>query len=189
MKRKHSNCSEIATTTADDCNFWLMKAEPEPRFVRGVDVSFTIDDLEKRKTSIWDGVRNHVAKKHMSSMKVNDLAFIYQSNCKNPGVTGIMKIVRSNYQDPSAADPAHPYYDEKIGKGLKENKWVAVDVEFVEKFEEIVYLKDIKSNSSLSNMALLKQSRLSVSPVSKEEWETIIKMSKKKLEEKNSKKK
>uniref|UniRef100_A0A0K0EQM2 Thymocyte nuclear protein 1 n=1 Tax=Strongyloides stercoralis TaxID=6248 RepID=A0A0K0EQM2_STRER len=181
MKRTSKKSKEISTNTTkttDRC-YWLMKAEPESRIVRGVDVKFTIDDLEKCKTSIWDGVRNHVAKKHMSSMKVDDLAFIYQSNCKNPGVTGIMRIVRSKYKDPSASNPNHPYYDEKIGKGLKENKWVAVDVEFVEKFKKIVLLKDIKSNITLSNMALLKQSRLSVSPVSKEEWDTIIKMSKK----------
>ncbi|CEF61221.1 Thymocyte nuclear protein 1 [Strongyloides ratti] len=181
MKRKSQKSDETSTNITKTCDrsFWLMKAEPETRIVRGVDVKFTIDDLEKCKISTWDGVRNHLAKKYMSSMKVDDLAFMYQSNCKNPGVTGIMRIVRSKYQDPSASDPAHPYYDEKVGKGIRENKWVAVDVEFVEKFKNIVLLKDIKSNILLSNMALLKQSRLSVSPVSKEEWDTIIKMTKK----------
>uniref|UniRef100_A0A0N4ZY89 Thymocyte nuclear protein 1 n=1 Tax=Parastrongyloides trichosuri TaxID=131310 RepID=A0A0N4ZY89_PARTI len=174
MKRKYQE--EPTVDKQDECNYWLMKAEPEKRLVRGVDVSFTIDDLKEAKTSIWDGVRNHVAKKHLASMKVNDMAFLYQSSCKNPGITGIMKIVKEKYPDPSAINPKHPYYDEKIGKGLKENIWVSVDVEFVSKLEKIIFLKDIKSNNELSNMVLLKQSRLSVSPVTKQEWRTIMTM-------------
>lgn len=80
-------------------NLWLLKAEPETRMVNGHDVKFSIDDLEKEGPSHWDGVRNHEAKNNMCKMKVNDYAFFYHSNCKVPGIVGIMRISKAAYVD------------------------------------------------------------------------------------------
>jgi hypothetical protein len=79
--------------------YWLMKAEPESRIVKGKDVKFSIDDLKEMKTSCWDGVRNHAAKNHMRAMKKGDLCFFYHSNCKVPGIVGIMRVAKEAYPD------------------------------------------------------------------------------------------
>jgi hypothetical protein len=77
-----------------EVRYWLMKAEPEPRIENGIDLSFSIDDLAGKKVpEPWDGIRNHVAKNNILAMRKGDLAFFYHSNCKVPGIVGIMEIV------------------------------------------------------------------------------------------------
>ncbi|KAL5359121.1 PUA-like domain-containing protein [Aspergillus floccosus] len=162
-------------------SYWLMKAEPESRMEKGVDVKFSIDDLRERtKPEPWDGVRNPVARNNMREMKKGDYAFFYHSNCKTPGVAGIMEIVQEHTPDESAFDPKHPYYDEK---STRENpKWEVVHVEFRRKFDNFVSLNELKAHSQpgqpLENMQVLKQSRLSVSRVSKKEWRFILGLAK-----------
>ncbi|KAL4867363.1 hypothetical protein BDV12DRAFT_171529 [Aspergillus spectabilis] len=165
--------------TSDDSgrSYWLMKAEPESRMEKGKDVKFSIDDLRSAKEpEPWDGVRNHVARKHMQSMKKGDLAFFYHSNCKVPGIAGIMEVVQEHSPDESAFDPSHPYYDEKSKR--EDPKWVVVHVEFRRKFDELITLNELKSHASakapLENLQMLKQGRLSVSSVSPSEWEFIV---------------
>ncbi|KAJ6104546.1 High mobility group HMG-I/HMG-Y [Penicillium sp. IBT 18751x] len=160
-------------------SYWLMKAEPESRFEKGVDVKFSIDDLAAAKVpEPWDGVRNVVARNIMREMKKGDYAFFYHSNCKVPGVVGTMEIVQEHSTDESAFDPEHPYYDPKSNRDSP--KWSVVHVEFRHKLKNPVTLADLKANSEagkpLENLMTLKQSRLSVSKVTPDEWRTILEM-------------
>ncbi|RMD40470.1 hypothetical protein DV735_g4678, partial [Chaetothyriales sp. CBS 134920] len=163
--------------TEKSIQYWLMKAEPETRLEKGVDVKFSIDDLRaKTEPEGWDGIRNPVARNNMRAMRKGDLAFFYHSNCKTPGIVGIMRIVEEHQVDESAFDPAHPYYDPKSTRDKP--KWELVKVEFVKKFDTIVDLKQLKSfagpGGPLENMQTLKQSRLSVSSVQAKEWRFIL---------------
>ncbi|KAI9762800.1 MAG: hypothetical protein M4579_000152 [Chaenotheca gracillima] len=151
--------------------YWLMKAEPESRLESGVDVAFSIDDLKAAKEPEgWD------ARNNMRQMRKGDLAFFYHSNCKTPGIAGIMEIVEEASDDPSAIDPKHPYHDPK---STAENpKWSIVHVEFRRKLKDLVSLGQLRiwgqPGGALENMALLKQSRLSVSKVREVEWDFIM---------------
>ncbi|KAL4746481.1 hypothetical protein BDW72DRAFT_207316 [Aspergillus terricola var. indicus] len=152
-------------------SYWLMKAEPESRIEKGKDVKFSIDDLRAAKEpEPWD------ARKHMQSMKKGDLAFFYHSNCKVPGIAGVMEIVQEHSPDESAFDPSHPYYDEKSKR--EDPKWVVVHVEFRRKFDKLITLSELKShanaNAPLENLQMLKQGRLSVSAVTPREWDFIM---------------
>ena len=178
----------------EDTQYWLMKAEPDSRIEKGVDVKFSIDDLASRtepegwdgqcsSSLIWSfdrltfaGVRNAVARNNMRAMRVGDLAFFYHSNCKVPGVAGIMRVVAEHSVDESAFDPDHPYYDAKSNRDNP--KWELVKVEFVKKFDELVTLKELRSfaaeGGTLADMQTLKQSRLSVTSVQPSEWRFIL---------------
>lgn len=151
---------------------WLLKAEPDSRIVKGKDVKYTIDDLKKEKVGTWDGVRNNEARKHLMSMKNGDLAFFYRSNCKEPGIVGTMKIVKEHYPDETAHDPSAAYYDPKTP-----DRWVVVDVEYESHLPHVVGLQAIKQNPKLKDMQLVKRSRLSVIPVTDDEWKIIMQMS------------
>ncbi|EFE34971.1 uncharacterized protein ARB_05927 [Trichophyton benhamiae CBS 112371] len=161
-------------------SYWLMKAEPETRLEKGVDVRFSIDDLRAAtEPEGWDApINTHViaARNHMRAMKKGDLAFFYHSNCKVPGIAGTMEIVRESSVDESAFDPAHPYYDPKSSRDNP--KWDWVHVQFRSKFKNLVTLADIKSHAkpgdALENLQMVKQSRLSVSPVTAEQWDFLM---------------
>ncbi|KAJ5895155.1 hypothetical protein N7495_006846 [Penicillium taxi] len=160
-------------------SYWLMKAEPESRIEKGADVKFSIDDLAAAKVpEPWDGVRNAVARNLMRDMKKGDYAFFYHSNCKVPGVVGVMEIVNEHSADESAYDPKHPYYDPKSTRGIE--KWVVVHVEFRHKLQKQVTLNELKSHSqpgqALENLQTLKQSRLSVSSVTPAQWRFIMEL-------------
>ncbi|KAG6000758.1 hypothetical protein E4U21_005029 [Claviceps maximensis] len=160
--------------------YWLMKAEPETRLENGIDVRFSIDDLKsKTKPEGWD------ARNHMRNMNAGDKAFFYHSNCKEPGIAGIMEIVKEFSEDASAREPGTPYYDPK---STKDNpRWSLVHVEFRKKFAVPITLKELRelgtSGGPLENMQMLKQSRLSVSKVSKEEWQTLCQIANEKANE------
>ncbi|KAG5920257.1 hypothetical protein E4U42_006257 [Claviceps africana] len=160
--------------------YWLMKAEPETRLENGVDVKFSIDDLKaKTKPEGWD------ARNHMRNMNVGDKAFFYHSNCKDPGIVGIMEIVKEFSQDASAREPGTPYYDPK---STKENpRWSLVHVEFRKKFAVPITLKELRElgtpGGPLENMQMLKQSRLSVSRVSDQEWRALCQIADEKANE------
>lgn len=114
----------------------------------------------------------------MRSMRINDLAFFYHSNCKKPAVVGVMRIVEEHSVDESAFDPDHPYYDPKSDR--TKPKWELVKVEFVKKFETEIGLKELRkygeNGGVLANMQMLKQSRLSVSGVNPDEWRFILEL-------------
>ncbi|GAA5907862.1 hypothetical protein JCM6882_004576 [Rhodosporidiobolus microsporus] len=137
---------------------WLIKAscsfaEPETRIEKGVDVKFSIDDLEEQKTTSWEGVRNHEAKKFLKSqMKLGHLCLFYASNCKVPGVVGIAKVCKEGYPDHNAWDPKHPYHDPKSKKD--DPTWFMVDVEFVSKLPHPVPLSLLQSLSTCTSSSL-----------------------------------
>ncbi|MCX7798104.1 MAG: EVE domain-containing protein [Melioribacter sp.] len=151
--------------------YWLMKSEPSV---------FSIDDLAKSKnqTTYWDGVRNYQARNYMrDEMKVGDKVIFYHSNAEPPAAVGICEVVKEAYPDFTAFDPKSKYYDPK---SKKENPtWYMVDIKLVEKFNRPVSLEEIKKNPKLKNMKLVQRgNRLSVMPLTKNEFEEIVKMGK-----------
>jgi len=149
--------------------YWLMKSEPD---VYGIDHL----QKQKRKTDHWDGIRNYQARNFMrDGMKKGDLAFFYHSNCDEPGIVGVMEIVKQAYVDHTQFDPEEKYYDPK--STLENPRWLMVNVKFKEKFADTISLKVLKANSKLSNMRLVqKGNRLSIMPVTKKEWDIINRM-------------
>jgi predicted RNA-binding protein with PUA-like domain len=133
-------------------NYWLMKSEPD---------AYSWDDLVAEGEGTWDGVRNHRAANNLRAMKKGDEAFFYHSNI-GLEIVGIMRISQGGMADPS--DP--------------EGKWAAVKVEPVRKLARPVTLKEIKADPDLSEIELVKLSRLSVGVVRPEEWRHIVKLSK-----------
>lgn len=151
--------------------YWLMKSEPD---------CFSIDDLAKSpsKTTIWDGVRNYQARNIMrDEMKKGDKVFFYHSNAKpSPHIAGLAEIASDKpIADPTQFDPKSEYFDEK---STEENpRWMTVKVKFIEKFKSPISLDQVKANAKLKNMMLVQTgSRLSVQPVTKDEWNEITKM-------------
>ena len=153
--------------------YWLLKAEPLPRYENGINVSFSIDDLAAcTRPEPWSGVRNPQARNNMQAMRAGDLGFFYHSNAKPSGVVGILRVVEEAKVDETAFDTKDPYYDPKSRR--EEPKWYCVGVEFVKKFGECVDLKRIKGCKELAGMQLVTNSRLSVSRVRREEWDFIL---------------
>ncbi len=147
--------------------FWLMKSEPS---------CFSIDDLIKQpnQTTSWDGVRNYQARNFMKNdMRIGDLIFFYHSNCLNKGISGVMKVVSEPYPDFTAFDPNDAHY---FPKSSPSNPvWYMVDVQFVEKFDPIISLDSLKKHPPLQEMYILRKgNRLSITPVTPEEWGYII---------------
>jgi predicted RNA-binding protein with PUA-like domain len=178
-KRKASSVSE----NEGGKNYWLLKAEQVDRIETLKDGSefntkFTIDDLkEKNGPEPWEGVRNMAARNNMRAMKLGDLAFFYASQGKQPGITGIVEVVKEHEPDFTVTDPSSIGFVEP-DKRSKENQWSLVHVEFRKKLSKPVSLKELLKYSSgtavLKDMQMMKQSRLSVSKVSEKEWNFIV---------------
>jgi len=144
--------------------YWLMKCEPG---------AYSIDNLERDKTTSWEGVRNFQARNFMrDDMKAGDGVLFYASNAEPAGVTGLAEIAREGYPDPFAWKKGHHYFDEKSDPAKP--TWYMVDIKFVEKFPEIVSLATLKATHGLEKMMVTqKGSRLSVQPVTKEEFDVV----------------
>ncbi len=153
-------------------NYWLMKSEPDV---------FSIDDLRNMpgKTDKWEGVRNYQVRNMLrDDMQAGDLAFFYHSNCSEPGIVGIMKIVRSGYPDYTAFDPQARYYDPKSDPDNP--RWYMVDVRFVRKLKRSLTLSELKTHAALSDLPLVRRgSRLSIMPVSNAQWDYMLALEKK----------
>jgi predicted RNA-binding protein with PUA-like domain len=147
--------------------YWLMKCEPE---------AYTIEDLERDRTTTWEGVRNFQARNMMrDEMKVGDGVLFYASNAEPSGVTGVAEISREGYPDPFSFQKGHKYYDPKSAPDNP--TWTMVDIRFVERFPEIVPLATLKETPGLEKMVVTqKGSRLSVQPVTKEEFDIVLKL-------------
>lgn len=147
--------------------YWLMKSEPDV---------FSIDQLKSKKKSGWDGVRNYQARNYMrDEMKLGDIVLFYHSSCEIPGVAGLARVCKESHPDPSQFDPKSEYYDPKSTQDSP--RWFMVEVEFVEKFIEIVTLKMLKDTKDLQNMPVVqKGSRLSINPVTEAEFKKILQM-------------
>lgn len=131
-------------------NYWLLKSEP---------TVYSFDQLLKEKSTVWDGIRNYAARLNLLAMKQGDLAFFYHSNV-DTAIVGIAEIVREAYPDPTTDD----------------DRWVAVDVKAVKKIRRPVTLQEVKAESELKDMDLVRLGRLSTQKVSAQEWKHIMKM-------------
>ena len=134
-------------------NYWLLKSEPS---------AWSWEDHVKAGLEMWDGVRNYQARNNLMKMKKKDLCFFYHSVLEKK-IIGIVEVVKEYYPDPT----------DKTGK------FVVTDLKVKKKLKRPISLEEIKSIPMLSNMPLIKQSRLSVMPISKIEWDTILKISEK----------
>lgn len=132
-------------------NYWLVKSEPS---------EYSYDNLVRDGSTYWDGVRNYAARKNLKNMEVGDKVLFYHS-VNEKAVVGISKVVKEFYQDPTTED----------------ERWVAVDLAADKKLDKPVTLSQIKADPSLSEIALVRQSRLSVMPLSPEAFQRIIDMS------------
>ena len=148
---------------------WLMKSEPDV---------FSIDTLKKDKTTWWEGVRNYQARNFMmNDMKVGDEVLFYHSNAEPSGVAGLARVSKAAEADKLQFDKKSEYYDEKATK--EKPRWFCVQVEFVEKFPEVISLAELHQNEKLADMMVLKKGqRLSVQPVSDKHFEIVKKMGK-----------
>lgn len=131
-------------------SYWLIKSEP---------FKYSWDQFEKDKKTCWDGVRNYAARNNLRAMKTGDLAFFYHSN-EGTEIVGIAKVIKEAYQDPTSTETA----------------WLAVDFSPHKKLKVPVSLTQIKVDKRLSNMALVKLGRLSVQPVTDEEWKIVMEL-------------
>ena len=129
-------------------NYWLLKTDPE---------SYSIDNLSADKRTVWDGVRNYQARIFLRQMKKNDKMLIYHSGTEK-SVTGMAKVMREAFPDPA------------------DSEWAAIEIAFVSKMKTPVTLNRIKNNNELQNILLIRQSRLSVMPLSAEEYAVISNM-------------
>ncbi|PJE47433.1 MAG: EVE domain-containing protein [Sediminibacterium sp.] len=132
-------------------NYWLIKSEP---------FKYSWDQFVNDKETFWDGVRNYQARNNLSAMKKGDLAFWYHSN-EGMEIVGIAKVTKESYQDPTTDDTA----------------WLVVNFKPVKKLKKPVSLATVKADIRLEKMALVKAQRLSVQPVTPEEWEIILELS------------
>ena len=131
--------------------YWLLKSEPD---------AWSWENQVKEGVSMWDGVRNYQARNNLKEMKKNDLCFFYHSVTER-SIVGIVKVEKEYYPDPTD----------------KTDRFVVVDVKATKKLKNPVSLDQIKENNKLKDIALVKQSRLSVMPLKKTEWDIIVKMS------------
>ena len=145
---------------------WLMKSEPS---------TYSIEDLARDRQEPWEGVRNYQARNYMREMSKGDLIIFYHSSTTPPGAAGVARISREAYPDPTQFDEKSPYFDPKSKK--EDPRWSLVDVQFVEKFDELIPLRTLKDDPALKGMLVTqKGSRLSVQPVEKKHFQRVLKI-------------
>jgi len=143
--------------------YWLMKSEPD---------AYSIDDLKRDKVEPWDGIRNYEARNTMrDDMNVGDGILFYHSNTRPPAIVGSMKVASEPYPDPTQFDPDSKYFDEKSTE--TNPRWQLVDVEFVQKFDDPLPRNTLKKVPGLQDMVIFKRMRLSITPVTEQEWNKI----------------
>ena len=146
--------------------YWLFKSEPQ---------SYSIDDLQRDRTTPWSGVRNYQARNFMQAMSIGDEGFFYHSSCAVPGIVGICRVVRAAYPDATAFDPRSEYFDPKSSP--EKPRWFNVDVAFVRAFDDVLPLTLLRELPALAAMPLLQRGqRLSVQSVRASEWRAILKL-------------
>lgn len=143
-----------------------MKSEPD---------AYSIGDLEDDGSTHWDGVRNYQARNFMrDDMSVGDRVLYYHSRLRPPGVVGVAKVVSTSYPDHTSWDPESTYFDEKSTPEAP--RWFMVDIAHVETFERMVTIDELREYPELEQMVLLNRSRLSVQPVTGEEFDFIVRL-------------
>ncbi|MBX3459014.1 MAG: EVE domain-containing protein [Planctomycetes bacterium] len=145
--------------------YWLVKSEP---------CAYSIDDLARDRKTSWEGIRNYQARNNLRAMAPGDLVLFYHSSAKPTGVVGVAKVAKAAYPDPAAFDPNHEYFDPK---SKRDNPtWFLVDLAFVEKLPRVVTIEEIKAHPKLKSMVLVKSGRLSVQPVTADEFKLITRL-------------
>lgn len=146
---------------------WLFKSEPS---------EFSVDDLAARpgQTEPWDGVRNYQARNYLrDGMRTGDLGFFYHSSCAEPGIVAIVRVASAAYPDPTQFDPRHPHYDP--GSDPSSPRWYLVNVALEWRLARTITLAELKAHPTLAGMPLLRKgNRLSVLPVTAEQWDYIL---------------
>jgi predicted RNA-binding protein with PUA-like domain len=142
---------------------WLMKTEPDV---------FSIDDLKKKRVEGWNGVRNYQARNFMKDMKVGDKILFYHSNALPPGVAGIAEVAKTAYPDPTQFNRKSDYYEPRATPDAP--VWFQVDVRFVKKIPRFLSLDEMRGVPAIADMPLFHRSRLSVQPVTPEQYKTIV---------------
>ncbi len=152
-------------------NYWLFKSEPS---------TFSIDHLSKcfNQITYWDGVRNFQARNYLRDQcKKGDMVLFYHSNADPPAAVGVSMVVKEGYVDSTAFDPQDKHFDTKSKK--EKPTWYMIDIKFVMKFRREVSLDEIKKNAKLQKMVLVRPgTRLSIQPLTREEFEEIVRMGK-----------
>ena len=150
--------------------YWLMKSEP---------ASFSFDDLKRmpNQTEHWDGVRNYQARNFLrDAIKPGDGVLFYHSNCPEPAIVGLAKVVREGYPDHTALDPLEKHFDPKASDDKP--LWYMVDVQYLCDLSQPLSRDALRQHPLLSGMGVLRKgNRLSVQPVTAEEWQTILALS------------
>ena len=145
---------------------WLMKSEPEV---------FSIHDLEREGRTSWEGVRNYQARNFMrDDMQVGDRVLYHHSNADPTGIAGLARVARTAYPDPSARDPKSDYFDPKASD--EDPRWFMVDLAFEEAFSRVITMDELRAEPGLEKMLVINRSRLSVQPVTDQEFEIVVKM-------------
>ena len=155
----------MRNTQLHNMAYWLMKSEPD---------AYSIDDLARDGREPWDGIRNYQARNMMrDDMRVGDEVFFYHSNCKEPGIVGIMKIASDPYPDPTQFDRKSNYFDAKSSKDNP--RWLLRDVEFVRKLKRTITLAEIRETKGLDGLILTRKgNRLSIMPIEKKHWKKLL---------------
>lgn len=150
-------------------NYWLMKSEPDV---------FGIEHLKTMETEHWDGVRNYQARNMMrDEMQVGDPVFFYHSNCAEPGIVGVMEVVREGYPDHTAFDPQAKYYDPKSNPD--QPRWFMVDVRYVRHLQRVVTLRELKAldDPRMEDFPLTRKgNRLSIMPLTAAQWRLVLEL-------------
>lgn len=149
-KPKEMNVASRDSGTKKQLNYWLIKQEPE---------TYSWEDFVRDKGTFWDGVRNYQARNNLKAMKVGDRALFYHSG-KVPEVVGVAKVTKAAYPDPTTTD----------------ERWVVVDFKPVNELKHRVSLAGLRANSKLAELPMLKQTQLSVMPISKAQYNEILRM-------------
>ncbi|HQR48674.1 MAG TPA: EVE domain-containing protein [Steroidobacteraceae bacterium] len=150
-------------------NYWLFKSEPS---------TFGIDDLARApdSTTAWDGVRNYQVRNLLrDTMRKGDRGFFYHSSCAEPGIVGVVRVVRTGYPEAAQFDRKHRYHDPKSNPA--EPTWYSVDVRLERRIEPAITLETLRKHAhgALSGMLLLRRgNRLSITPVTRDEWRFIL---------------
>ncbi|MCC6466265.1 MAG: EVE domain-containing protein [Planctomycetes bacterium] len=147
--------------------YWLFKVEPE---------AYSIERLEKDGTTCWEGVRNYQARNFLrDDVKVGDLVLVYRSNAEPSGVAGTAEVCRAGYPDPFAFDQRSPYFDDKSRR--ESPTWFAVDIRFRSRCRRVISLAELRGQNQLAGMLVLRKGqRLSVMPVTQQEFEAVEKL-------------
>jgi len=135
--------------------YWLMKSEPD---------AYSLDDLAREGTTLWDGIRNYQARNFMRTMQAGDRAFFYHSNAKPPGIVGLMEVIETGLTDPSQFDPGSKYYDPAAKADAP--RWDCARLRYLGRFAELLSLEQLRDQYSEDELAVVRRgNRLSILPV------------------------